>query len=224
VGSLQHTVVIVLPTPCDVAPHRIAPFPGSMAANSSYPYYFTPPLVDHLHERSHQHQTLFQSIFHQSPHPKENPNFPDVDVSEYPAAYCVEIEVPGVQKAEDVRVHLYGNHSMVISGEVVRHIPSGLRITDQTEDGSEHDHKSDQNSGDGNKVSSSKAKPATGPLMLVGERRLGYFRRMFYFPHPVDHHKGVKANLQAGVLTLIVQKKYGKDFESQKVDVDLVWE
>jgi hypothetical protein len=66
-------------------------------------------IVDHPHERMHQHQNLLRTLARKGPDPEHYPNYPDVDVRDAISHYLVEVEVPGVKKVEDLHVRWYVN-------------------------------------------------------------------------------------------------------------------
>src|SRR5437016_4593033 len=83
-----------------------------------YDYNFPPPIVDHLHQRPHQHRTLFHYLAHQNPRPEDYPNRPDVDIRDAFTHYYVDVEVPGVKNPKDISVVWTSTRSLVVSGSI----------------------------------------------------------------------------------------------------------
>lgn len=165
-----------------------------------YGYDFPQGLVDHMHERSHQHRNLLQSLTHQKVRPEDYPNQPDVDMRDGIKEYLIEVEVPGVENADELHVNWTTSQSLIVSGDVAR----------PEEDQAEPDPAAA-------KDPQSQVKQAKAHMM-VGERRIGPFRRIFHFPAEVDQ-ENLSAKLEAGLLKIRVPKKATKHFKGGKVAV-----
>lgn len=176
-----------------------------------YDYDFPPPLVDHIHQRTHQHHTLLEHLLHQKPRPEDRPNQPDVDIRDAPSTYLVEVEVPGVGN-EDIRVHWITSRTLTITGEVVR--PGDTKEEVKIETDAEKDPSSAKDDQGLTEKSNVHA-----PVMLVGERRLGPFRRVINFPSDVDMNH-VAVRLEAGLLRIRVPKKLSVDPKQVQVLVE----
>jgi HSP20 family protein len=163
-----------------------------------YSYDYPPPLVDHIHERTHQHRTLLDQLTRRKSLPEEHPNQPDVDLRDTPDAYLVEVEVPGVKNTEQITVHWTTSRNLIIRGGVLR--PDGSKNEDQTKDQPEVDSSDAQFTQDSTKKSN-----VHDPALLVGERRIGPFRRIFNFPSDVDMHN-LSVKLDAGLLIVRAPK------------------
>jgi len=164
----------------------------------AYAYYYDlpPPLVDNLHERSHQHQSLAQYLARRHPRPEDHPNQPDVDFRDAIKEYLVEVEVPGTKKPSELTVSWTGSRSLLVTGNVVR---------------------PDYGSPDNAEVEEEKEKPHAGGIhLLVGERRVGPFRRYINFPTDVEN---VSVTLEAGLLKIRAAKKGFSEIADAKVDV-----
>src|SRR5262249_41827548 len=112
----------------------------------------------------------------------------------------------------DIKVHIVTNHVLTISGEVSRPpAPYVLSAKDAGQEG--------QAKGGGGGDKDSKPEGSVAPVLLVGERRVGHFNRVFCFPAEVDVDKGVDARLEAGLLTLRIQKRYTSRLKAQEVEV-----
>jgi HSP20 family molecular chaperone IbpA len=161
------------------------------------------PFVDRPHERLHQHRTFWQYVARQIPPPEENPNRPDVDIRDSLTEYLVEIEVPGVKSTSEVTVKWTSTSSLVVLGTVERPAwgnpkqgmkkqqPAAPVAVTQGKDTNGNSHASESYQQD--------------ESLVVGERRLGPFRRYINFPIEIQA-EGVTAKLEAGLLTLRVPK------------------
>ncbi|EXJ88653.1 hypothetical protein A1O1_05584 [Capronia coronata CBS 617.96] len=164
----------------------------------AYAYYYDlpPPLVDHPHERKHQHESVLQYIAHRHPRPEDHPNQPDVDFRDAIKEYLVEIEVPGTKKPSDITVSWTGPRSLLLTGTASR---------------------PDYGTPTNTEVEEEKESPHTGGVhLLVGERRIGPFRRYIHFPTDVEN---VSVTLEAGLLKIRAPKKGFSDAEATKVEV-----
>jgi len=170
------------------------PIPGApdliMGDMSVYGYGAPYPLVDHPHERTHQHQTFWRYMQHQKPDQKLYPNYPDVDIRDATTEYLIEIEVPGAKDSSEITCQWTSMKSLVVTGNVTR--PAW---------------KSGKSAGKATADDSGDSKPAElhEPYLLVGERKIGAFRRNFYFPVEMEMEK-MSAKLEAGLLRLRVPK------------------
>jgi len=172
-----------------------------------YGYDFPPQIADHLHQRNHQHRTLLQYLTNQKPRPEDYPNQPDVDVRDAFTEYIIDIEVPGIKNPHDIKVTWTTSRSLLVSGNVVR-----------AESGHPAVEKEENLTGTTDAEDHWKGSQVHEPELLVGERRLGPFRRHFTFPEEVDMEKLV-AKLEAGLLNIRVPKKGLTAAKSGKVDV-----
>ena len=164
----------------------------------AYAYYYDlpPPLVDNPHERHHQHQNLVQYLSHRRTRPEDHPNQPDVDFRDAIKEYLIEVEVPGTKKPDEVTVSWTGHRSLLLTGNTKRPDYGAAENVDVEED---------------------KEKPEAGGVhLLVGERRVGPWRRYINFPTDVEN---VNVTLEAGVLKIRAPKKGFKDIADAKVDV-----
>jgi len=167
------------------------------ADSMAYAYYYDlpPPLVDHQHERPHQHQSLLQYLSHRHPRPEEHPNQPDVDIRDAVTEYLVEIEVPGIKDPKDVSVSYTSDRSILISGTVARPDYGYPEEASDQESLSRRDSKGQW-----------KEPTPHGVHLLVGERKIGPFRRYLNFPSDVEK---VTVKLDAGLLKIRAPKKAG---------------
>ncbi|KAK8216907.1 hypothetical protein M8818_001870 [Zalaria obscura] len=169
------------------------------------------PYVDHAHQRTHQHRNLVQYLAHLKPHPEDHPNQPDVDLRDGLHEFLIEVEVPGVKDVHELSVHWTTSRSLIISGDVSRPDEPTTTGPSTTGDGGEKGETQDG--------AEAKDKPHK-PVLLIGERRIGPFRRIVTFPDEVETDK-VTAHLEAGLLKIRVPKKDPIPVVNRKVDVKI---
>ncbi|KAK3645631.1 Heat shock 70 kDa protein 1A [Elasticomyces elasticus] len=166
------------------------------------------PLMNDSHERTHQHQPFLAPLRHHV-RPEEYPNNPDVDVRDSGDDYLIDIEVPGVKNTADVHLDWTSSRSFVLSGSV--HRPGTAEVVESGMDDAATSipKKStgyERNGSVGHKPNAKEEVQAPGlPHLLAGERRVGFFKRVFTLPCEVDVEK-VSAKLEAGLLSLKVPK------------------
>ncbi|MCJ1314067.1 hypothetical protein MMC25_007747 [Agyrium rufum] len=207
---------------------------------SGYPTYsyqpdFPPPLIDNLHQRQHQHRSLLQYWLNVHPAPELHPNQPDVDIRESTKAYYIDVEVPSFRNISEFELVWTGKHSLLLQGTVNRPpIVLPLEKSSSAQPGVEASTKpeakkpQDTKTTDKDHASTGKAAPAAAAeedapspriTLIVGERRIGAFRRHFHFPDEIDKDS-VNVHLEAGVLTVWVQKAHAPTPVEPWVNVD----
>lgn len=208
------------------APGQIAtpyPIPGSPDLimgdmGGLYGYGAPYPLVDHPHERTHQHQSFWRSLSHKGPDPKLYPNYPDVDFRDATTDYLVEIEVPGVKDTNEIKCQWTSTKSLVVSGSVNR---PAWKASAQDSTAKPEQEKADEQLGTRDAHGDYKPAEQHEPYVLIGERKIGAFRRSFYFPVDVETDK-LSAKLEAGVLRLRVPKRgYAVPKHDSKVNIEV---
>lgn len=163
----------------------------------AYYYDYPPPLVDNPHERHHQHQSMMQFLARRHPRPEDHPNQPDLDFRDAIREYIIEVEVPGIKKPEEVTVTWTGHRALLLTGKVDR-----------------PDYGTPENA----QVEEEQLEPHPGGVhLLVGERRIGPFRRYINFPTDVEN---ISVTLEAGLLKIRAPKKgFSENAATAKVDV-----
>ncbi|GAB7322252.1 hypothetical protein MBLNU13_g03242t1 [Cladosporium sp. NU13] len=171
--------------------------------------------ADHPHAREHQHMTYLQFLARKQPDQKNHPNYPDVDIRDAVSHYLIDLECPGVKDPADIHCQWTSSRHLTVSGttarpeyvpysdaELLALMPGVCREKDipALQDG-EHER----------------------PVYVVlGERRIGSFRRLFTFPVEVEY-ESMTAKLEAGLLRIRVMKKlHHVPKGSGKVDIDVV--
>jgi HSP20 family molecular chaperone IbpA len=196
-----------------------------MAFANPYALY-EPPLefVDHQHERLHQHNTFLGVLGRKRPDQKTYPNHPDVDISDAITHYLIELEVPGVKDAEAFTINWTSFKSLVVAGSTFRSWePKAAKVDPESVAESEKAAKNgiglDVKALKDAKDKAEEASDEWPPYLIVGERKIGSFRREFHFPVEIDVKK-VEARLEAGLLRIYIPRKSHMDLKgSGKVKV-----
>lgn len=176
-------------------------------------------IVDHLHERKHQHNSFLRSLTHRTPDPNTYPNHPEVDISDAITHYLVEVEVPGVKDPTLIQVYWSSSRSLAITGSTSRSPEVAEASTTSANIGEDMSHvanspvetdfKALENEQD---LKTSLAVGAdVPPWLIVGERRIGSFRRDFEFPAGVEMGH-ITCKLEAGLLRVKLPKKHEFSF------------
>jgi HSP20 family molecular chaperone IbpA len=186
-----------------------------MAGSCANPYaLYEPPLefVDHQHQRLHQHNTFLGMMTRRKPDQKTCPNHPDVDISDTITCYLIELEVPGIKDADAIALNWTSFRSLVVAGSTFRYwesntstIPNMANNGEKTRDAGNGVDLESEALKDPQKQSEN-VKDEWSPYLVVSERRIGSFRREFYFPVDIDVGK-VEARLEAGLLCIKVPRK-----------------
>jgi hypothetical protein len=102
-----------------------------------YGYDVAIPLVDHMHERTHQHQSFLQYIRGRPINEKLYPNYPDVDIRDARSHYLIDVEIPGISNPADITCRWTTMQSLTISGIITRpmEVPQPLDEGDTTHTG-----------------------------------------------------------------------------------------
>lgn len=176
---------------------------------AAYTSDFSPPFVDHLHERPVPHQSLLQYLLRHKPQPQSTIAQPDLDIRETELEYIIDVELAGVSDKNAINVEWTSSRSLVVSGNIDRpSIPEDKPADPVPETSTK--------AAIGTRGASGDWIPPPDPqapkvMLVAAERRIGPFRRHFNFPVDVDMHK-LKAVLKSGLLTIKVPKK-GLDVE-----------
>lgn len=193
-------------------------------------------LVDHPHERLNQHNTFLGVLARKPPNQNKHPNQPDVDISDNTHSYELDIEVPGIQDPNSIGIFWPSLRTLVVTGTTTRpRYVNGQRVPEEpvkdaaaSFDDTFSLHRSTAQGADdsadladalGDKPVHTKDFP---PLLMHGERRIGYFRREFHFIGDIEMDK-LKATLEAGLLHITLPKKWhGRHTGSTKVQAPAV--
>jgi HSP20 family molecular chaperone IbpA len=165
---------------------------------------FSPPFVDHLHERPVPHQSLLQYLLHQRQNTRPIITQPDLDIRETEHEYQIDIELAGVSDKNAINVEWTSSRSLDVSGNIDRPSIPDDRPADSAPDTS-------TKLPIGTRGPAGEWIPAPDSqspkvALVVAERKIGPFRRHFNFPVDVEMHK-LKATLKSGLLTIRVPKK-----------------
>jgi HSP20 family molecular chaperone IbpA len=198
-------------------------------ANPWNPYHEPCKISDHLHERKYQHNSFLRNLTRRNQDRNTYPNHPDVDISDAVTYYLLEVEVPGVKDLTCIQVYRSSPRGLTITGSTSRPwdiTEAGIAPADVKDNISyvvngpvrKHvrAHKEDQDA----KVDLI-VDAYVPPRLMVGERRIGSFRRDFHFSTSVDMGN-ITCNLEAGLLQVKLPKKNDISFESNgRLTVDL---
>jgi HSP20 family molecular chaperone IbpA len=190
-----------------------------MTGSYGNPYaYYEPPLllVDHPRERLHQHNTFLGVVARKNPDQKAYPNHPDVDISDAVCHFLIELEVPGIKDADSIALNWTSRRSLVVAGSSFRSWEPDTSADYRTTSNGDGARKTaDRVDLDASVLNDSKLKndnvnDELPPFLVIGERRIGSFRREFHFPVDIVVEK-VEAKLEAGLLRVSVPKKSHMD-------------
>ncbi|KAM0708854.1 hypothetical protein Q7P35_005508 [Cladosporium inversicolor] len=185
-----------------------------MAGLYAHPYY-EPPFehVDHPHERLHQHNTFLGVMARRKPDQKTYPNHPDVDISDAISYYLIELEVPGIKDAGAIALNWTSWRSLVVAGTIFRSWDPKTTLDLDSASNSKSEKgdaagelRLDVEAPKDAKDEADAENAQLPPYLVIGERRIGSFRREFHFPVDVEVEK-VEAKLEAGLLRIKVPKK-----------------
>ncbi|OQN95321.1 hypothetical protein B0A48_18671 [Cryoendolithus antarcticus] len=187
--------------------------PTYMSGAPLYYYETIPELADHPHERLHQHNSFLGSLAHRKPDQRVYPNHPDCDVSDNLSHYLVDLELPGVKDPNSISLNWISWRTLVISGNITRPWVKPDEQAPSSESngnggiskGAAALHKDSKKNLDYFKDEPQVIEDRP-PWLILGERRIGTFRRELNFPVEVDTEKLI-AKLEAGLLRLNIPKK-----------------
>jgi HSP20 family molecular chaperone IbpA len=157
-------------------------------------------------------------VARKNPDQKAYPNHPDVDISDAVGHSLIELEVPGVKDADSIALHWTSWRSLVVAGSSFRSwepdTSADYRTTSNGDGAGESADRGDlvasvlKNS----KLKNDNVDDELPPFLVIGERRIGSFRREFHFPVDVIVEK-VEAKLEASLLRVSVPKKSHMDLK-----------
>lgn len=168
---------------------------------------YEPPasFADHPHAREHQHLTYLQFLARKQPDQAKLPNYPDVDIRDAISQYLLELECPGVKDPASIHCQWTSSRHLTVSGTVARpeYVPCDDAEMLALMPGLCREREI-RNGEDGEGERNGHEAPAV--YLVLGERRMGSFRRNFTFPVEVEH-ESMTARLEAGLLRIKVLKK-----------------
>ncbi|KAF2098685.1 HSP20-like chaperone [Rhizodiscina lignyota] len=173
-----------------------------------YPVYYAPPpytitsvhksFPEHHHALEHARHSLAHGIHNAFTPPNQIPA-PRADIRETLHNYYVDVELPGVQSQEHLKVKWLSGSTLIVEATKER-----SEIKEAPEAGAE---------------APKEGEPETAVHQLVREREIGTLVRAFEFPVAVDREK-LKAKLSSGLLSLVVPKAEEAKVEHKDVEVD----
>jgi HSP20 family protein len=145
-----------------------------------------------------------------------NVQTPHVDLRETAGRYYIDVELPGLTSAADLKIQWSNPNVVVIRGTINRaptlEEVSAADVAVST--------KSKSQPANGDNVSTQTDEPVH---VLRAERHIGSFRRAFDFASDVEHDT-LKATLLHGLLSIVVDKKPHQDMKHKKIEVETAFD
>jgi len=152
-------------------------------------------LLPHLHNPFAAH--------HKGQLPHNYIHTPPVDIRQTPTDFYLDLELPGVTDKSSVSIQWTSTRTFLVEGWINRpNVDSAKPVAKQT-NGSANPPNS---AGDEPTKSETNGDAVVDDGLVLAERVTGHYARNFDFPVDVDM-KGMKATLDAGLLTIRVPKK-----------------
>ncbi|RMD41335.1 hypothetical protein DV735_g3778, partial [Chaetothyriales sp. CBS 134920] len=202
--TTNHTPTMsVLPTYYDGGVYPPEPWPTTWVPKHFPEHHY--PLEHFRHSVSHAlnefgHDLVISGTGHTL-------NSPRVDCRESRTTYYFDIELPGLDNTQDLKLRWIGARSLLVKA-LVKRKPTA---EDEAEQPANEESVAAADGSSGGKKAA--AKQDQKVFLTLSERRIGIYGRAFSFGVDVDHEK-TTAKLEAGVLKLVVPKVQ----EDKKVD------
>lgn len=169
------------------APNMATPPPVMPTDAAGVPlyYYETPQeLADHPHQRTHQHNTLLGVLSRRGPDQKAYPNHPDCDISDNLSHYIVNLEVPGVKDPKSIGLNWISWRTLVITGTIERPWERAQQLApaDAPKDEVALEQARNGHKAAKKPIDSGDYDGELPPWLILGERKIGFFRRELHFP------------------------------------------
>ncbi|ETN39094.1 uncharacterized protein HMPREF1541_05316 [Cyphellophora europaea CBS 101466] len=150
---------------------------------------------------------------------------PRIDLRESPTEYCIDVELPGLKDKHDMTLKWVSTRTLLLRA-LVKGEDGGVKTEEAEAEKKEEEEmvkKEGEEEKPENEANGEEAKPKEDPgyFMTVHERKTGVYGRAFNFPVDVSHD-GATAELEAGVLKILVPKILDRervDKEVHKVEV-----
>lgn len=157
---------------------------------------------------------------------------PKVDLREYTSAYFLEVELPGIQKPNDIDMRWLDGSTLQIQvsipktdleaewGDAISHDKPHKKV----QSASEYEKECDGRNGFGGGTEKQEAGARSSPERLMtklwlNERRTGVYMRNFYFPIAVDTD-AIQVRLRQGLLKVLVSKVDAASFETKHIKIE----
>ena len=185
------------------------------------------PLEHFRHSVSHTLSNVADTIIHPFEHEQPIHN-PCVDVRESKGNYYIDIELPGLESKDKLRIRWASSQTFLVETtlETPKIDEDDLASEEATGSaaavGSTPQVNGPSNIGEKNNLKFDGKDDEKGKdvALTVHERRVGSFARAFSFPTGVSHEK-LEATLHAGLLRLKVPKKDIDDVKPEHKEVEV---
>jgi HSP20 family molecular chaperone IbpA len=170
--------------------------------NSSYP--------EHHYPLEHARHRLTDAIHHNLEHEFRTPH---VEIRETPKRFYIDVELPGMNKKEDLKLKWINNRRLLVEGKLMRpSIPEEEEAHKAAESAPKEDAAAE--------ADAKHKKPIESPSHLViRERQFGTYARAFDFPVDVDR-ASLDAKLCFGVLRIAISKNEHTDKPHPEINVE----
>lgn len=145
---------------------------------------------------------------------------PRVDVRETTDNFFIDIELPGLEKKENLKVKWTSTRTLLIEATIER--PQiGEPVRPETSSGisPSGSHLETQSGAEKGEESSKREETKEAVHLTVKERHVGQIARAFDFPVDVDR-EALEAKLQSGLLRISVSKKDHEKVEHEPIEVE----
>jgi HSP20 family molecular chaperone IbpA len=192
------------------------PYPPDMFyttyLHKSFPEHHYP-----LEHSRHRVGTFLKSLYEEPPYA-----VPKADVRESTNTFFIDVELPGLETAERLKLTWTNSRTLMIEARLTRPpLPAAEISTSEKEEeqGSKLvEAKTASNDKDGKDTMVQESGDARAVHVTVHERWQGLVERAFYFPVDVSHD-GLKASLRGGLLRLTIPKVETENPINSKIEV-----
>jgi HSP20 family molecular chaperone IbpA len=155
-----------------------------------------------------------------------------VDFHEYTSAYFLEVELPGIQKSNDIDMRWLDGSTLQIQvsipktdleaewGDAISHDKPHEKV----QSASKYEEECDERNSFGARTGKQEVGERRSPERLMtklwlNERRTGVYMRNFYFPIAVDTD-AIQVRLRQGLLKVFVPKVDAASFETKHIKIE----
>jgi len=150
---------------------------------------------------------------------------PSIDVRESKTTYYIDIELPGLDNVDKLRIRWSNSRTLLLETglqrpEVDEAGTGGAGTTSGTTATSDATVPAENQSENGSRTDGKEDVKGKDIALTVHERRIGSFARAFNFPTKVSH-EGLDARLHAGLLRLTVPKVEAREVKEEHKEVNV---
>jgi HSP20 family molecular chaperone IbpA len=185
------------------------------------------PWEHFCHAIGHGISNVADNVIH--PFAPEQPiNNPWVDIRESKNNYYVDVELPGLENKDNLKIKWLNARTFLVETKIERpEIEEQETTSEEADNGTtatnpareDHGH-SNSDYKDRSKIDEEDHTTRTDVALTVHERRLGLFVRAFSFPTDVCHEK-LEANLHVGLLRIKVPKNVVDVVKSEHKEIEV---